>query len=336
MALQRLPDLDLSGTEWPDLPHSEIVNAAIARARGLGARPLPRPPRRADPAAAGGTPRRGARADRAGQRRGRAAAGGGAGAAGTRRTQPGHALALHPLYPLLAAHAGARPVSAEHGADGVPRAARAWWSCATRSHPNCGSTCARTSWGAAPAGCRRTCTCCSTRRSAPPGRGGPRLLPAPHLRVPAPAGGADVLKVYGLSGLRAGYAVSSDTDLLAAVAPCWGERADPGGGRARAANRRRRDRAPPPAGEHGSACGRRTGWRAGRGGHPLAGELPLVRAPGLSGDALAQARAARACWWRPAALWARTITSAPRCSRGGDATAGAGVRERRVTCVTRT
>ena len=28
------PDLDLSGTEWPDLPHSEIVNAAIARARG--------------------------------------------------------------------------------------------------------------------------------------------------------------------------------------------------------------------------------------------------------------------------------------------------------------
>ena len=35
LALQRLPDLDLSGTEWPDLPHSEVVNAAIARARGL-------------------------------------------------------------------------------------------------------------------------------------------------------------------------------------------------------------------------------------------------------------------------------------------------------------
>ena len=33
-ALERLPDIDLSGTEWPDLPHSEIVNAAIARARG--------------------------------------------------------------------------------------------------------------------------------------------------------------------------------------------------------------------------------------------------------------------------------------------------------------
>ena len=34
LALERCPDLDLSGTEWPDLPHSEIVNAAIARARG--------------------------------------------------------------------------------------------------------------------------------------------------------------------------------------------------------------------------------------------------------------------------------------------------------------
>src|SRR5918999_1554909 len=34
-ALERVPDVDLSGTEWPELPHSEIMNAAIARARGL-------------------------------------------------------------------------------------------------------------------------------------------------------------------------------------------------------------------------------------------------------------------------------------------------------------
>ena len=34
LELERVPDLDLSGTEWPDMPHSEIVNAAIARARG--------------------------------------------------------------------------------------------------------------------------------------------------------------------------------------------------------------------------------------------------------------------------------------------------------------
>lgn len=33
-ALTRVPPLDLSHTEWPDLPHSEIVNAAIFAARG--------------------------------------------------------------------------------------------------------------------------------------------------------------------------------------------------------------------------------------------------------------------------------------------------------------
>ena len=33
-ALAIPPEIDLSGTEWPDLPHSEIVNAAIARASG--------------------------------------------------------------------------------------------------------------------------------------------------------------------------------------------------------------------------------------------------------------------------------------------------------------
>src|SRR5262245_7581067 len=34
LALERLPDLDLSGTEWPDMPKADVVNAAIARARG--------------------------------------------------------------------------------------------------------------------------------------------------------------------------------------------------------------------------------------------------------------------------------------------------------------
>jgi histidinol-phosphate aminotransferase len=34
LALQHVPDLDLSGTEWPDLPNSEVVNASIAVARG--------------------------------------------------------------------------------------------------------------------------------------------------------------------------------------------------------------------------------------------------------------------------------------------------------------
>jgi histidinol-phosphate aminotransferase len=34
LALQRVPDLDVSFTEWPELPNSEVVNASIARARG--------------------------------------------------------------------------------------------------------------------------------------------------------------------------------------------------------------------------------------------------------------------------------------------------------------
>ena len=34
LALERVSTVDLSGTEWPDLPNSEVVNAAIARARG--------------------------------------------------------------------------------------------------------------------------------------------------------------------------------------------------------------------------------------------------------------------------------------------------------------
>ncbi|MBA3301551.1 MAG: aminotransferase class I/II-fold pyridoxal phosphate-dependent enzyme [Thermoleophilaceae bacterium] len=34
MALEQIPVLDLSSTEWPDFPNSEIVNASIATARG--------------------------------------------------------------------------------------------------------------------------------------------------------------------------------------------------------------------------------------------------------------------------------------------------------------
>lgn len=34
LELERVPDLDLSGTEWPELPDSEVVNASIYTARG--------------------------------------------------------------------------------------------------------------------------------------------------------------------------------------------------------------------------------------------------------------------------------------------------------------
>ena len=34
LALAEVPTIDLSSTEWPDLPSSEVMNAAIAAARG--------------------------------------------------------------------------------------------------------------------------------------------------------------------------------------------------------------------------------------------------------------------------------------------------------------
>ncbi|MEX2253328.1 MAG: hypothetical protein WD649_04180, partial [Thermoleophilaceae bacterium] len=34
LALEQVPALDLSGTEWPELPDSEVVNAGIYAARG--------------------------------------------------------------------------------------------------------------------------------------------------------------------------------------------------------------------------------------------------------------------------------------------------------------
>ena len=34
MALEEVPDVDLSGTEWPEFPNSEVVNASIYTARG--------------------------------------------------------------------------------------------------------------------------------------------------------------------------------------------------------------------------------------------------------------------------------------------------------------
>ena len=34
LALERAPELDLSSTEWPELPNSEVVNASIYTARG--------------------------------------------------------------------------------------------------------------------------------------------------------------------------------------------------------------------------------------------------------------------------------------------------------------
>ena len=109
MALEQIPVLDLSRTEWPDFPNSEVVNAAIYAARGQGQR-LPGPLRR----------RRCARmlAERHGVAPEQVVVGNGAGellqSAAHVLLQPGDELVTpwpsYPLYPLMAQRAGGRPV----------------------------------------------------------------------------------------------------------------------------------------------------------------------------------------------------------------------------------
>jgi histidinol-phosphate aminotransferase len=288
-ALARLPEVDLSGTEWPELPHSEVVNAAIARARGL----VNRYP---DRHAAGV---RGLLAERHGVEPEQIALGNGAAellqSAALALLTPGSELLTpwpsYPLYPLLAAHAGAKPVFA---ANGLPH----------------GTATEHT----------RVLVICNP--NDPTGA----YLPSGELRalLDALPGHVHVLldealvqfqdvedvdaclrlvdsfprllvvrtfsKIYGLSGLRAGYAVGSDPELLAAVAPVLGVNALTQAALEHAlrtgdAEIERRRRA---------VCRERLrlteGLRAlGADVSDSQANFVWLRAPGLSGDALAQA-----------------------------------------------
>ena len=220
-ALERAPDIDLSGTEWPDLPHSEIVNAAIARARGFVQR---YPDRHA-------TTTRRLLADRHGLAPEQIALGNGAAellqSAALALLSEGDELVMpwpsYPLYPLMAAHAGATPVPVEGGPilEAVSERTRAIVVC----NPN------------DPTGAYLSSAELRDLLTALPDRvhvlvdealihfqstedvdaclrlvdDFPRLLLVRTFS-----------KIYGLSGLRAGYAVSSDSHLLAAVAPVLG------------------------------------------------------------------------------------------------------------------
>jgi len=220
-ALERVPDLDLSGTEWPDMPHSEIANAAIARARGLVQQ---YPDRHAV------TIRR-LLAERHGVDPERIAFGNGAAdllqsaalALLSDATELVMAWPSYPLYPLLAAHAGARPVPVERGEllDAVTERTRAVVLC----NPN------------DPTGEHRTSAAVGELLAALPEHVHVLLDEAlVHFQDAEPMDACLRLvdafprllvvrtfsKIYGLSGLRAGYAVSSDGNLLAAVAPALG------------------------------------------------------------------------------------------------------------------
>jgi histidinol-phosphate aminotransferase len=221
LALQRVPDLDLSGTEWPELPHSEIVNAAIARARGrVNGYP--------DRHAAGV---RRLLAERHGIDPERIVLGNGAAellqAAALALLSEGDELLMpwpsYPLYPLLAAHAGARPVPVEGGPllEAVGERTRALVLC----NPN------------DPTGDYLPAEQLGALLAALPSHvhvlldealihfqdvedidAGLALVEAfPRLLVVR-----TFSKAYGLSGLRAGYALGSDPRLLSAVAPVLG------------------------------------------------------------------------------------------------------------------
>jgi histidinol-phosphate aminotransferase len=221
LALERVPDLDLSGTEWPELPHSEIVNAAIARARGrVNGYP--------DRHAAGV---RRLLADRHGVDPERIVLGNGAAellqAAALALLSEGDELLMpwpsYPLYPLLAAHAGAQPVPVEDAPllEAVGERTRALVIC----NPNdpTGDYLPAEQLGALLAALpshvhvlldealihfqdvEDTDACLALVEAFP------RLLVVRTFS-----------KAYGLSGLRAGYALGSDPRLLSAVAPVLG------------------------------------------------------------------------------------------------------------------
>jgi histidinol-phosphate aminotransferase len=220
-ALERAPDIDLSGTEWPDLPHSEIVNAAIARARGYVQR---YPDRHA-------TAARRLLAERHGVDPDRIVLGNGAAdllhAAALALLSTGDELVMqwpsYPLYPLLAVHAGATPVSADHSdiAAALTPRTRVLVLC----NPN------------DPTGTYHSSEELRSLLEALPEEIFVLLDEAlihfqdvedvdaclrlvddfPRLLVVR-----TFSKIYGLSGLRAGYAVGSDARLLAATAPVLG------------------------------------------------------------------------------------------------------------------
>jgi histidinol-phosphate aminotransferase len=220
-ALERVPDVDLSGTEWPDLPHSEIVNAAIARARGL----VNRYP---DRHAAGV---RRLLAERHGVEPEQIALGNGAAellqSAAFALLGPGAELLTpwpsYPLYPLLAAHAGAQPVFAANGLGKGELSERVRVLVICNPNDPTGAYVRSEELGALLSSLPDHVHVLLDEalvhfQDVEDVDACLRLIEAfPRLLVVR-----TFSKIYGLSGLRAGYAVGSDPRLLAAVAPVLG------------------------------------------------------------------------------------------------------------------
>ena len=228
LALERVPDIDLSGTEWPELPNSEVVNASIARARGW-VNDYP------DRHAAG---IRRALSEHHGVEPERIVVGNGAAellqAAATCLMSDGDELLTpwpsYPLYPLMAARAGGRPVTVDAGGATAERVIEAMGD-RTRVVVLCNPN--------DPTGAYLPASAVASIAGRLPARA--HLLVDEALVHFQDVEDTDAVlrltdafprllvirtfsKIYGLSGLRAGYAVGSSASarLLDAIAPVLG------------------------------------------------------------------------------------------------------------------
>jgi histidinol-phosphate aminotransferase len=224
LALEIVPVLDLSGTEWPDFPNAEVVNASIFAARG---RVNGYPDRHA-------TRLRRMLGERHGVEPEQIVVGNGA--AELLQTtahvllSPGDELVMpwpsYPLFPLMASRAGARPVAVDRpDAETILAAVTDQTRAVVLCNPNdptgtyIGSEELRSLLSSLPdevhvlldealihfQDAEDVDACLQLVNDFP------RLLVVRTFS-----------KIYGLSGLRAGYAISSDAHLLAATAPVLG------------------------------------------------------------------------------------------------------------------
>ncbi len=224
LALEQVPDLDLSGTEWPEFPNSEVMNASIFTARG---RINGYPDRHAEDV-------RRALAQRHEVEPERIVLGNGAAellqAAALVLMGEGDELLTpwpsYPLYPLMASRAGAKPVPVDN-VDDLPDAVTERTRLVVLCNPN------------DPTGAYLSADRVASLASRLPER--VHLLIDEALVHFQDAEAVDAVlrltdalprtlvvrtfsKIYGLSGLRAGYAVGSaaSTDLLDAISPVLG------------------------------------------------------------------------------------------------------------------
>jgi histidinol-phosphate aminotransferase len=224
LALEKVPTIDLSSSEWPDFPNSEIVNASIAAARG---RVNGYPDRHA-------TAVRELLAERHGVQPEQVVVGNGAAELLQLATmvllERGELISpwpSYPLYPLMAQRAGGRPVPVEPGADAIRAAVNERTRLVTICNPN------------DPTGTYMDSEALAELIGSLPEHvhvlldeayiqfqdveaedACLRLVDAfPRLLV-----FRTFSKIYGLSGLRAGYVVGStaSADVLSALAPALG------------------------------------------------------------------------------------------------------------------